>query len=831
MSTADWSAVDVAKGVDKSISIGSSSVSYLASAARFVASAAGAMGDIYASDEEDTDGDDDDNDDGRGGGGGANNNKKAAGSSASEVGSGDDGDRDDVRNADGIDGGNLKDGTVNHTLRSSRRPDISLVPSFSTHTNISGGVPHFLPVKRRWPVGSIAVFDMKLGSRRDRKTSLLESRPAMPVTSIAPPANATVGMAVAALSFSSSGNMLAVAPEDGREIYVYALLHSVLSSSRLGAKTDLQSAPDNDNKAGHNISISSSGSGSSNNYNGADTVTINNHKIRSQLMYRLQRGVTRGVIEQVAFDQVGKFVFALSGRGTAHLFAINPARVMITGSETATAIATAAAKRIKLQSGSTAAANKKAASELQQFKRMCRREPRVVALPATAQTHCQHRKNATRTSSSELRAASPETVGVFLNEEGRESSSSGDNGDSSSSTTTTSSGLASTASKGLEVVSESLASVSRSAYQALWSLAEASTCQGGVSDQSLPGYIRALKLATVPPKVITVSPLLRLWNPPPAPRQAEASPRREEGEECHSSGDGGALSSRDDASDESGGRRNGDVSATNAHAPNLHLLPEDGRAVAAAFWSSEDGTSASHLLTVSSTGRVCRTWFEAQEVDDASSGGGGARFGRKVVGDTVAAVGAGLGNLGVGLGLMSPSSDEQRGRPGGVGRTSGPLLPSDDGVLELSKREEKTWELFELRSDPVPLVDAVLFEMTNKKVTDSVARSACLSASSGSRSDGARVEWLSRMEVRTFSPKEAPIWGRPNLKLSTLCISAADGDSGGEADATRNRPWWWNAPMPGKDTETKRMGSAAEGTSDLEGSIRAAMEVPMFPTQ
>ena len=51
MSTAVWSAVDVAKGVEesveKSVSIGSTSVSYLASAARFVASAAGAIGDIY----------------------------------------------------------------------------------------------------------------------------------------------------------------------------------------------------------------------------------------------------------------------------------------------------------------------------------------------------------------------------------------------------------------------------------------------------------------------------------------------------------------------------------------------------------------------------------------------------------------------------------------------------------------------------------------------------------------------------------------------------------------------------------------------------------------
>ena len=95
-------------------------------------------------------------------------------------------------------------------------------------------------------------------------------------------------------------------------------------------------------------------------------------------------------------------------------------------------------------------------------------------------------------------------------------------------------------------------------------------------------------------------------------------------------------------------------------------------------------------------------------------------------------------------------------------------------------------------------------------------------------SNGTKVEWLSRMEVQTFSPKEAPIWGRPNLKLSTLCVSAAEG-TGGDADAAR-RPWWWNAPITGMDTDSKQVGSG-EGMSDMEGSIRAAMEVPMFPTQ
>ena len=90
------------------------------------------------------------------------------------------------------------------------------------------------------------------------------------------------------------------------------------------------------------------------------------------------------------------------------------------------------------------------------------------------------------------------------------------------------------------------------------------------------------------------------------------------------------------------------------------------------------------------------------------------------------------------------------------------------------------------------------------------------------------VEWLSYMEMQTFLPREAPIWGRPNLRPSTLYIPT--GDANKETTSIRHPPWWWQAPMPGTDTETKMMGSAGRG-SDLEGSIRAAMEVPMFPSQ
>ena len=77
-----------------------------------------------------------------------------------------------------------------------------------------------------------------------------------------------------------------------------------------------------------------------------------------------------------------------------------------------------------------------------------------------------------------------------------------------------------------------------------------------------------------------------------------------------------------------------------------------------------------------------------------------------------------------------------------------------------------------------------------------------------------------------ISTKEAPIWGRPNLRPSTLYIPTGDHNKRPPAFVTRHGG---GNSMPGTDTEAKMMGSAGRG-SDLEGSIRAAMEVPMFPS-
>ena len=98
-------------------------------------------------------------------------------------------------------------------------------PMHSFVSQVSESLPYPQDAARRWPAGSIAVFDMKLGAKQGENHT--------PVASIAPPGNTKSGMSVAAMSFSSSGNMLQSRMKI--PIYVYALLHSVLSTSHLAS--------------------------------------------------------------------------------------------------------------------------------------------------------------------------------------------------------------------------------------------------------------------------------------------------------------------------------------------------------------------------------------------------------------------------------------------------------------------------------------------------------------------------------------------------------------------------------------------------------------------
>ena len=86
--------------------------------------------------------------------------------------------------------------------------------------------------------------------------------------------------------------------------------------------------------------------------------------------------------------------------------------------------------------------------------------------------------------------------------------------------------------------------------------------------------------------------------------------------------------------------------------------PGHGGAVATALWYSEDGYSDSHILTVSLTGKLYCTWLRHRG-NDRPSGHNDVHSETTLVGNTVAAVGAGLESLGVSLGLKRNSTEDK----------------------------------------------------------------------------------------------------------------------------------------------------------------------------
>ncbi len=89
---------------------------------------------------------------------------------------------------------------------------------------------------------------------------------------------------LSALQFSCSGDMLAAAPADGREIYVYMLSWRKSRASGSGTSPGLHCT----------------------------------------MLYRLERGVTRGAVLSMSFSPCSMYVSLLSERGTSHIFAIVP---------------------------------------------------------------------------------------------------------------------------------------------------------------------------------------------------------------------------------------------------------------------------------------------------------------------------------------------------------------------------------------------------------------------------------------------------------------------------------------------------------------------------
>jgi hypothetical protein len=137
--------------------------------------------------------------------------------------------------------------TVPTAAPQSAPPQPSAPPSTTTvptvRTILSIGVRPSPLHKRKWPLGSIAIFDLKAGSLLNSKAATTATTRATtatatthhpnhestnargvnqtPVASLAPPPSRGSSQSqVACVAFSPTGNQLSVAFEDGREVYV-----------------------------------------------------------------------------------------------------------------------------------------------------------------------------------------------------------------------------------------------------------------------------------------------------------------------------------------------------------------------------------------------------------------------------------------------------------------------------------------------------------------------------------------------------------------------------------------------------------------------------------
>ena len=211
---------------------------------------------------------------------------------------------DEEQSSDGTEQQSSNTSNTNNTNNTTTNHE----PTHRTIMTIGVRPPQKMEQNRKWPRGSIAIFDLKADGyssssalRRSSSSSAdadahtsssVDARGVnqTPVATIAPPTSrGTSQCEVTCVAFSPRGDQLSVAFEDGREVYVYAILHPKLqeTSDRASMKR-----------------------------------SRTNTKV--QLLHRLQRGLTRATILSIQHSASGRHVSVLTERGTTHVYATAP---------------------------------------------------------------------------------------------------------------------------------------------------------------------------------------------------------------------------------------------------------------------------------------------------------------------------------------------------------------------------------------------------------------------------------------------------------------------------------------------------------------------------
>ena len=248
MSTASWTKVDVAMGMEQGLGLGKMGANYVVNGVKMLIGTT--EGEVKEGESEEGEEGEESEDDGirvkrkvalR------KKNKKKTKGQQGPVESTDSDEGSDFFSGSGEEEEDNIETTVPTAAPQSAPPQPSAPPSTTTvptvRTILSIGVRPSPLHKRKWPLGSIAIFDLKAGSLLNSKAATTATTRATtatatthhpnhestnargvnqtPVASLAPPPSRGSSQSqVACVAFSPTGNQLSVAFEDGREVYV-----------------------------------------------------------------------------------------------------------------------------------------------------------------------------------------------------------------------------------------------------------------------------------------------------------------------------------------------------------------------------------------------------------------------------------------------------------------------------------------------------------------------------------------------------------------------------------------------------------------------------------
>jgi hypothetical protein len=339
---------------------------------------------------------------------------------------------------------------------------------------------------------------------------------------------------------------------------------------------------------------------------------------------------------------------------------------------------------------------------------------------------------------------------------------------------------------------------------------------GGIGG-STPGYIQLIKDMKHPPKILTIAPLMRAWNPP-------SGESLEEEEEDTGKGTEQATTTNNTTTNTTTTN-----TTTNTTTTTTNNEPATGPVVTASYLM-EDHHHCVDIVSISNTATVTLTRGTCCAKENTAT-------------STTA--------------TTSPSSCSSTA-------TSPSYAPSVvNAELVMEKLNNTLWNI-NVGSRSLTVVDQHLEKRRRRGNggnggTNHPPPTKAKTGGGGSNggkstkkkkkttsSNKMKDQWLQQMEMTTYAPKQAPMWARPTVRIYAMKEESAAGAStthqkkpvwGGEEKANNDTPWWWKVPGTGNDegggATPMLIGDGVEegggdGEEDVVRVVQIALSSNMF---